>query len=81
MNCGKCGYLNELEKNGTTKARKAVLSSHEHVTRIKISSSVLARMNLLMNIERELYLLGLWSGKTLVRSLRSLKDPLYLTLL
>jgi len=28
------------KKNGATNARKAVLSSHEHVTRIKFSSSV-----------------------------------------
>jgi len=38
-------------------------------------------MYLLMNIEREFYLLGLWSGEMMVRSLKSLKDPLYLTLL
>jgi hypothetical protein len=81
MMWGKRAYLNELEKNGATNARKAALSSHKHVTWIKFSSIVLARMHLLMNIERELYMLDLWSGEIMVRSLRNLKDPLHLTLL
>lgn len=78
MMWGKRGYLNELEKKSATNARKVALSSHEHVIRIKFSSSVLARMHLLMNIKQELYLLGLWSDEIMVRSL---KDPLHLTLL